>query len=229
MTMKSPYGKTPPKAAGRSKTKHRTPVARTSERRGGTPPTKQEKAQARLRAREWARNTLGRKEDASSPPLPLRVDPSRVIVIDDDEDLKEREEEEEEEEEERFVGGNDVARAASVETREEARTTLKYNILREQRTSRLSTESRKAPEISVFAGVPADELIEDEDVFYDAFDYLPTPRDIAVEDVSDDEDDEIRDLRSAFRNRAPGKGEQWMEPLEPTGISFSTFVSRADP
>ena len=242
MTMKSPYGKkTPAKAAaGRSKAKHRTlaPIAGTSERRGASLPTKHEKEQARLRAREWARNTLGRDKDASSPPpRPLRMDPSRVIVIADDEDLEEREEEEEAEEEEDpewFVSGKDVARAASVETREEARTTFEYDILREQRSSRLNAESRKAPETSAFAGVPADESIEEEDVFYDAFEHLPMPRDasmedVAVEDVSDDEDDEIRDLRSAPRNRAPGEGEQWMEPLEPTGISFSTFVFRPDP
>mmetsp|Transcript_13517 Transcript_13517/g.29260 ORF Transcript_13517/g.29260 Transcript_13517/m.29260 type:complete len:100 (+) Transcript_13517:1-300(+) len=37
---------------------------------------------------------------------------------------------------------------------------------------------------------------------------------IAVENVlSDDEDDEIRELRSARRNRLPGPG-QWMEPVE---------------
>jgi hypothetical protein len=164
------------------------------------------------------------------------VDPSRVIVIDDYEDLEEREEEEEEEEvdPEWFVSGKDVARAASVETREEARTTFEFDILREQRSSRLNAESRKAPETSAFAGVRADESIEEEDVFYDAFEHLPRPRDafmedVAAEDVSDDEDDEIRELRSAPRNRAPGEGEQWMEPLEPTGISFSTFVFRPDP
>ena len=244
MTVKSPYGKkTPAKAAaGRSKAKHRTlaqPIAGTSERRGASLlPTRQEKEQARLRAREWARNTLGGrgKEASSPPPRPLRVDPSRVIVIDDYEDLEEREEEEEEEEvdPEWFVSGKDVARAASVETREEARTTFEFDILREQRSSRLNAESRKAPETSAFAGVRADESIEEEDVFYDAFEHLPRPRDasmedVAVEDVSDDEDDEIRELRSAPRNRAPGEGEQWMEPLEPTGISFSTFVFRPDP
>ena len=244
MTMKSPYGKkTPAKAAaGRSKAKHRTlaPIAGTSERRGASLPTKQEKEQARLRARKWARNTLGGrgKEASSPPPRPLRVDPSRVIVIDDDEDLEEREEEEEEEEEEEdpewFVSGKDAARAVSVETREEARTTFELDIVREQRSSRLNAESRKAPETSAFPGVLADESIEEEDVFYDAFEHLPRPRDasmedVAVEDVSDDEDDEIRELRSAPRNRAPGEGEQWMEPLEPTGISFSTYVFRPDP
>mmetsp|Transcript_37356 Transcript_37356/g.67175 ORF Transcript_37356/g.67175 Transcript_37356/m.67175 type:complete len:121 (-) Transcript_37356:122-484(-) len=69
-----------------------------------------------------------------------------------------------------------------------------------------------------------------EDIFYDALDFLPMDLDdVAVEDVSDnEEDDEIRDLRSARRNRAPSHGE-WMEPLEPVGISFSTFASKQDP
>ncbi len=83
-------------------------------------------------------------------------------------------------------------------------------------------------------GIPADESIKKEDIFYDAFEYLPTPpdvtmEDVTMEDVSNDEDDEIRDLRSAPRNRAPGEEEQRREPLEPIGISFSTYVSSADP
>ena len=81
-------------------------------------------------------------------------------------------------------------------------------------------------------GIPADKSIKNEDVFFDAFEYLPTPPDVTVEDVtvkdvSNDEDNEICNLRSASCNCAPGKGEQRMEPLEPIGISFSTYLSRA--
>ncbi len=74
-----------------------------------------------------------------------------------------------------------------------------------------------------------------EDIFYDALDSLPGKQnDVAVEDASDDEDDEIRDLRSAHRNRVPSRGQSWMEPTcaskqDPDGISFSTFVSKEDP
>lgn len=39
---------------------------------------------------------------------------------------------------------------------------------------------------------------------------------IEVEDVPDDEDDELRDLHSVWRNRVPSKGE-WMEPIESFG------------
>jgi hypothetical protein len=222
MSMKSPYGKRPAKATGTSKAKHSTPIGTS---RGGTL-TKQEKTQARLRAREWARNTLGRTKDASTPTRPLRgVDSLRMIVIDDDDD---EEEEEEEEDSKWFVRGNAVARAANVETREKAHTKVNYDSLRE-RTSTLNIESGKTPETSTFVGLRSDESIGEEEVFYDALEDLPTRRDVAVEEVSDEEDDEICDLRSTRRNRAPSEGEQWMEPLEPVGISFSTFVAKADP
>ena len=65
---------------------------------------------------------------------------------------------------------------------------------------------------------------DDDDTFYDALDFLPS--DVAVEDVSDQEGDkETRSLRSSHRNRSPSAG--WMEPaepLEPDGMSYSTFV-----
>ena len=155
--------------------------------------------------------------NALSSPQPLRVASSRMIVIDVDGD----DEEEETEESKCSVNENEFARAASVATREKARTALKYDALRE-RTSRLN---RKTTESSAFASIRADEPIEEEDVFYDAFEFLPTQHDVTLEEVSDEEeDDEIRDLRSAHRNRAPDQVGQWMEPLEPDGMSFSTFV-----
>lgn len=72
----------------------------------------------------------------------------------------------------------------------------------------------------------------DVDVFYDALESLPEKENVAVEDVSDEEDDEMIDLHSFQRNRVPSTG--WMEPsepstLEPEGLSFSTFVSKQDP
>ena len=216
MSLKSPSGnKTPAKAAGMSKAKHCMPN-RTSLL------TKQDKMQARLRARKWARNTLGRKKSASSPPQPLRADSSRMIVIDVDDD------DDEEEDSKFFVNGNEFAGAASVATREKAQTALKRDSPREC-ASRLDIESLKTTETSAFAGIRADESIEEEDVFYDAFEYLPSRHDVTLEEVSAQEDDEIRDLRTARRNRAPDHGVQWMEPLEPVGVSFSTFVPKADP
>ena len=78
---------------------------------------------------------------------------------------------------------------------------------------------------------------EEEEVFYDALEFLPKQKnkddDVTVEDVSDVEDDEIRDLRSVQRNRVPSRG--WMEPLElegplePEGYSFSTFSPKLEP
>ena len=73
---------------------------------------------------------------------------------------------------------------------------------------------------------------EEGEVFYDALEFLPKEKnkddDVTVEDVSDVEGDfEIRDLRSVQRNRVPSRG--WMEPMEPEGISFSTFSSKLEP
>ena len=72
---------------------------------------------------------------------------------------------------------------------------------------------------------------EEEEVFYDALAFLPKEKnkddDVTVEDVSDVEDDEIRDLRSVQSNLSPAVG--WMEPLEPEGLSFSTFSSKLEP
>jgi hypothetical protein len=39
------------------------------------------------------------------------------------------------------------------------------------------------------------------------------PRAILVEDVPDEEDEELRELRSVWRNRVPSPN-QWMEPVE---------------
>ena len=74
------------------------------------------------------------------------------------------------------------------------------------------------------AGVHS-EPSKEEDTFYDAVEFLPKQHDVAVQDVFDEENDEIRDLRSIQRNRAPGQG-QWMEPV---GYSYSTFASKPDP
>mmetsp|Transcript_23556 Transcript_23556/g.48250 ORF Transcript_23556/g.48250 Transcript_23556/m.48250 type:complete len:270 (+) Transcript_23556:98-907(+) len=45
---------------------------------------------------------------------------------------------------------------------------------------------------------------------------VPSVQLIPVEDVPDEEDDELRELRSIWRNRMPSEG-QWMEPVEVIG------------
>ena len=55
-----------------------------------------------------------------------------------------------------------------------------------------------------------------EDHFYDALDTQTHPAshtEVEVEDVPDEEDEELRDLHSIWRNRSPSPG-QWMEPIE---------------
>ena len=55
-----------------------------------------------------------------------------------------------------------------------------------------------------------------EDHFYDAESTYPAirrPEEVQVEDVPDEEDEELRELHSIWRNRSPSPG-QWMEPIE---------------
>jgi len=63
-----------------------------------------------------------------------------------------------------------------------------------------------------------------EDHFYDALDTHPDPatdsvqlqprlQSVKVEDVPDEEDEELKELHSIWRNRSPSPG-QWMEPIE---------------
>lgn len=63
-----------------------------------------------------------------------------------------------------------------------------------------------------------------EDHFYDALDTHPEPatdsvkvqsrlQSVEVEDVPDEEDGELKELHSIWRNRSPSPG-QWMEPVE---------------
>mmetsp|Transcript_4699 Transcript_4699/g.7261 ORF Transcript_4699/g.7261 Transcript_4699/m.7261 type:complete len:250 (+) Transcript_4699:149-898(+) len=63
-----------------------------------------------------------------------------------------------------------------------------------------------------------------EDHFYDALDTHPDPstdsvkvqhrlQSVKVEDVSDEEDEELKELHSIWRNKSPSPG-QWMEPIE---------------
>lgn len=76
--------------------------------------------------------------------------------------------------------------------------------------------------------VDNDDATEEEETFYDALEYLTSKKeDVAVEDVSDLEDDELRELQSTKRNLIPSHGE-WMEPLEPDGFSYSTFSPEKD-
>ncbi len=90
------------------------------------------------------------------------------------------------------------------------------------------------PETAAFVGIPEDKLIKKEDIFYDAFEYPVIPagiiiEDVLVKDVYNDEDNKICNLCSAPCNCALGKEEQRRESLKPIGISFSTYVSSADP
>ena len=87
---------------------------------------------------------------------------------------------------------------------------------------------RDGDDVGDDVNVDNDDATEEEETFYDALEYLTSKKeDVAVEDVSDLEDDELRELQSTKRNLIPSHGE-WMEPLEPDGISYSTFSPEKD-
>ena len=214
MSKKSPY-KSPVKA-GKSKAKQLSTAKKLSPTRksigSGKSATKEEKMKARARAKEWAES---RKKKSLSP---ARVDTSEIIVIDDDDD-------------------EDADSTAAVCFNEnEEKTTSCKNACKSPSCAKCDTLVEKLGDLfskkTVASGAPLDGSNEEEDTFYDAVEFLPAQRKdpVAVEDVSDEEDEEIRDLNSALRNRAPSRG-QWMEPLgrEPDGISYSTFSPKQDP
>mmetsp|Transcript_30906 Transcript_30906/g.65319 ORF Transcript_30906/g.65319 Transcript_30906/m.65319 type:complete len:240 (-) Transcript_30906:95-814(-) len=209
MSKKSPY-KSPVRAC-KSRAKQYSTAKKLSPTRKSiaNSTTKQEKMQARLRAREWAKKELGQKK--SAPLSPTQVDSSRIIVIDDDNC-----------EEEEPKGRVHNVKAATIDKYEKP--CAKCETLH-QRMVNLDIEKQEMKK--TVSGI-FDEPSKGDDIFYDALEYLPKQHDFAVEDVSDEEDDEIRDLRSNRRNCAPSDG-QWMEPLEPAGISHSTFVPKQDP
>ena len=222
MNKKSPY-KSPIKA-GKSPAKQNSVAKKLSpiRKQMKKSPTKQEKAQGRLRAQEWAKKELGRSSK--------QVDSPSVIVIDDDDNV----------EEEPKVCVASVKQTTSTTTNNvekcekpaSAKETLHKSMLKLDIENQKMTKSDGACDKST---------AEEEEVFYDALEFLPKQKnkddDVTVEDVSDVEDDEIRDLRSVQRNRVPSRG--WMEPLEvqlepegplePEGYSFSTFSLKLEP
>mmetsp|Transcript_2184 Transcript_2184/g.4012 ORF Transcript_2184/g.4012 Transcript_2184/m.4012 type:complete len:238 (+) Transcript_2184:1907-2620(+) len=205
MNKKSSY-KRPTRASKSTAKQYSTAKKLASIRRSsGKIPTREEKITALARAREWAKNRLGRKNSLPVPQTP--VDSSRIIVIDDDDAP--------------FVGHDMKKSIAKSDTCNKQ--TKRCGDLH-QHMLELDIESQEMKKTA--AGNLVDQ--SKEDIFYDALEFLPTEPDVDIEDVSDEEDDEIRDLRSARRNGVPSVG-QWMEPLEPDGISYSTFAPKYDP
>jgi len=213
MKKKSPYkaAKASPKAT--YSTKKLSPT-----NGNGKSLTKQEKMQARIlarkRAQEWAKRELGKKK------VPSPADSPGVIVIDDDDDDDTKDD-----------------HKMCVDNKKKPSTT----------TATTATNKKKSKTLNQhLSGLDIDnnqKVTEDDDdsgkgdVFYDALGCLPKQKkndsDIAVEDVSDEEDDgEIRGLNSTQCNLQPSEGQSWMEPLdspskknqEPCGKSFSTFT-----
>ena len=205
MNKKSPY-KSPIKA-GKSPAKQNSVAKKLSpiRKQMKKSPTKQEKAQARLRAQEWAKKELGRSSK--------QVDSPSVIVIDDDDNV----------EEEPKVCVASVKQTTST-------TTNNVEKCENPASAKCETLHKSMFQLDIENQKMKKSTAEEEEVFYDALEFLPKQKnkddDVTVEDVSDVEDDEIRDLRSVQRNRVPSRG--WMEPLE-EGFSFSTFSSKLEP
>ena len=215
MKKKSPYkaAKSSPKAT------YSTRELSPKKAAGSKSLTKQQKkAQAllaRKRAQEWAKKELGKKK------VPSPADSPSVIVIDDDDD-------DDVKDDHKMCVENNV----KVST---ATTTSKSKTLN-QHLSGLDIDNNQKLKKDVNDGTEDDDDSGKGDIFYDALGCLPKQKkndDVAVEDVSDEEDDdEIRGLNSIQRNLQPSDGE-WMEPLEhsppkknqePCGKSFSTFT-----
>mmetsp|Transcript_11833 Transcript_11833/g.20574 ORF Transcript_11833/g.20574 Transcript_11833/m.20574 type:complete len:269 (-) Transcript_11833:90-896(-) len=204
-------------------------------------PSKQDKMRAKARAQEWARNELG-----------LKLSPVQIIVIDDEEvknenELKEKtghvakkilfdgDEEERDESKAQFGVGkkanHDRCTLSCLNCDHLYQRMLELDVENQKLKKKADANdalagSRKNGDINK----EPNKKTAKEDIFYDALEFLPKGHDdIAVEDVSDEEDDcEIRDLRSVQRNRVPSRG-QWMEPLEPVGVSYSTFLPQQKP
>ena len=221
MKKKSPYKATKSSPKATYSTKKLSPNKKAD---GGKSPTKQEKMQARLlarkRAQEWAKKELGKKK-VSSP----TDSPSVIVIDDDDDDVKD---------DHKMCVENkkkpSTARAATNKKKSDKPSTNKSKTLN-QHLSGLDIDNNQKK--NVVDGTEDDDNSGKGDIFYDALGCLPKKNDnIAIEDVSDEEeDDEIRGLKSTQRNLQPNEG--WMEPLghsppkknqEPCGKSFSTFT-----
>ncbi|KAL3812101.1 hypothetical protein ACHAXA_009436 [Cyclostephanos tholiformis] len=233
VTKKSPCGAPPPakKAeraqAGRTKAKHPTPLGGSGE---GNPSMRSEaRARARKRAREWARNTLSSMKGASTPPR------TRGAIDDDDDDDDGHDEEGRGKD---VVGSSlithdGVAMEGRVEGRQVARLATTEGgtpapqgtiISRHDVEGIFTTPKDETTHIHDTRIRASDESIgNEEDVFYDALECpLSTMvgRHIDAIDIPDEEDVRLTARREKRWNP---------EPLEPGGISFSTFVPKPDP
>ena len=209
MNKKSPY-KSPIKA-GKSPAKQNSVAKKLSpiRKQMKKSPTKQEKAKARLRAQEWAKQELGRSSK--------QVDPPSVIVIDDDDSV--------EEEPKVCVASVKQTKSTTTNNVEKCEKPAAKCETLHKSMLKLDIENQKMKKSD---GACDKSTSEEEEVFYDALEFLPKQKkddDVTVEDVSDVEDDEIRDLRL---KSSPSRG-CWMEPLEQEGFSFSTFSSKLEP
>ena len=218
MKKKSPYkaAKSSPKAT------YSTKKLSPTNGNGKSPTKQQKKAQAllaRKRAQEWAKKELGKKK-ASSP----ADSPSVIVIDDDDDDVRD---------DHKMCVDNEKKPSTTTasEKKSDKPSTNKSKTLHKH-LSGLDIDNQKKKNVN--DGTEDNPKKEEEETFYDALGYLPKHKndDVAVEDVSDEEDDdEIRGLNSTQRNLRPSKG--WMEPLghspskknqEPVGKSFSTFT-----
>ena len=206
MKMKSPY-KSPPARAAKSTAKQKSSANKLNPVRKAAEKlsAKEEKMKARARAREWAQRELDKKKLTA-------VDPALVIVVDDEDETELK---------------TNVTHADSNTKKAPGSNSPTYTKCEYLHTDMIKSKGTKKST----ANKKIDEAF-DGDVFYDALESLPEKENVAVEDVSDEEDDEMIDLHSFQRNRVPSTG--WMEPsepstLEPEGLSFSTFVSKQDP
>ena len=66
------------------------------------------------------------------------------------------------------------------------------------------------------------------EVFYDAVEFEVEEHHFVVEDVTSDEDEEIRDLRRASLN-VPSRGQSWMEPNDNLDKTSPKRFSKPDP
>lgn len=213
MRKKSPY-QSPAKAGKGKWTAKKTSAAKQLSplrKSAGKSLTVEQKKQARLRAKEWAERELGRKKNA--PPSPLAA-PDMIVIDNDEEDYVEL----------KTLVAKDGKVASSAGSCKNG--CANCDSLREQMLE-LDIEN-----IKMKKDIVEDVLNKSSDdaTFYDALEYIPAQHDVTVEDVSDNEDEEIRDLGSARRNRTPSRG-QWMEPIamEPPGLSYSTFEAKFNP
>lgn len=203
-------------------------------------PREEARTKARQRAKEWARNTLGsRTKTGGSKTMPRQGSGgaysfSPLIVIDGDDDDPRRFARE---------NGTSMEHTKTTTSTTECRTPS----LRE-RMSRIDIEGgifatpnetrvRDAPCGSMSTNEEGS-IGNDEDVFHDAFEYLPTSTTVG-RDINADAEDEQRRITYAARilptSTAVGSDRIYRptiirnEAREPIGISYSTVMLKPDP